>query len=222
MSTGEVPKFPLTHSSSMSATPTLPPGVTLIAVITPSLNLLIIGTVWASALVPLLCVLLFFSTPQVRRQPIFIMNLLAVVTGIAIGVLNLQIYVVDILSPPGEGFKPRALLAFLSMILFLPLFIDCILAYRLYIVYPPQITSKLQLAAIFIPVIVFKIARITNLIIFMVKFAAVILVPDATSAVENFQILWDHAPWTKNRMDLTGVRQLLGFRALSVENKVWP
>jgi hypothetical protein len=35
------------------------------------------------------------------------------------------------------------------------------------------------------------------LTIFMVKFAAVLLVPDATSAVGNFQILWDHAPWTK-------------------------
>jgi hypothetical protein len=105
--------------------------------------------------------------------------------------------VADILSPPGDSFKPRTLLAYLGMILFLPLFIDCILALRLYIVYPAKTTSKLQLAIIFIPIVVFKIARTTNLTLFMVKFAAAILGPDTTTAVGNFQTLWDHAPWTK-------------------------
>ncbi|KAJ7155532.1 hypothetical protein C8R43DRAFT_1000275 [Mycena crocata] len=181
----------------MSSTSSIPPGVTFIALITPSLNLLIIGTVWAAALVPLLLVLLFFSTPDIRRQPIFLMNLFAVIMGIVIGAVNLRIYVQDILSPPGQGFSPRLLLAYLGMILFLPLFLDCILAFRLYVVYPPRSTSKVQLAIIFIPIAVFKFVRTTNLIIFMVKFAAVLLVPDSKSAVGNFQVLWDHAPWTK-------------------------
>ncbi|KAJ7621507.1 hypothetical protein DFH06DRAFT_1341135 [Mycena polygramma] len=181
----------------MSSAPALPPGVTLLALIRPSLNLLIIGTVWAAALVPLLCVLLFFSTAQIRRQPIFIMNLFAVVMGIVVGAINLELFVSDILSPPGEGFKPRVQLAYLGMILFLPLFIDCILAFRLYVVYPPRTTSRLQLAIIFIPILVLKIARTTNLILFMVKFAAALLVPDTKNAVGYLQILWDHAPWTK-------------------------
>ncbi|KAJ6519120.1 hypothetical protein C8R45DRAFT_13220 [Mycena sanguinolenta] len=175
----------------------IPPGFTLIELIRPSLYLLIIGSVWAAALVPLLCVLLVFSTPTVRRQPIFLMNLFAVIMGIVIGIVNMDIYVADILSPPGEGFEPRKLLAYLGMILFLPLFIDCILALRLYVVYPPRNTSRLQLAIIFIPLIVFKIVRTTNLIIFMVKFAHAILTPDATTAVKSFEQLWDHAPWTK-------------------------
>ncbi|KAF7332910.1 hypothetical protein MVEN_02396700 [Mycena venus] len=199
----------------MSAIPALPPGVTFIPLIKPALYLLIAGTVWAAVLVPLFCVLLFFSTPQIRRQPIFLMNLFAIVMGLVVGAVNLQIWVSDILSPPGESFKPRTLLAYLGMILFLPLFIDCILAFRLYVVYPPRTTSKVQLAIIFIPIAVLKIARTTNLIIFMVKFAAAI----STSAVADFLILWCgagfpdpggfpykcsggfpdplHAPWTK-------------------------
>ncbi|KAK6997311.1 hypothetical protein R3P38DRAFT_2563560 [Favolaschia claudopus] len=182
----------------MSSSPAiLPPGVTFIAVIQPSLYLLIIGTVWAAALVPLLCVLLFFSNHQVRRQPIFLMNLFTLIMGIIVGAVNLHIYVADILSAPGEGFRPRTLLAYLGMILFLPLLIDCILAFRLYVVYPPRTTSNLQLAIIFIPIVLLKVARTANLIIFMVKFAAAILVPDSASAVADFQALWDHAPWTK-------------------------
>ncbi|KAF7330963.1 hypothetical protein MVEN_02436200 [Mycena venus] len=175
----------------------LPPGWTFIALIEPFLNLLIIGTVFSSALVPLLCVLLLLSTPKVRRQPIFIMNLFAVIAGIFTGAMGLQVCVKNIVSPPGVGFQPRPLLVFLAFILFLPVFIDCILAYRLYIVYPPRTTPKVQLAIIFTPVIVFKIVRFTNLIIFLAKFTPVLLVPDVLTAATSFQTFWDHAPYNK-------------------------
>ncbi|KAF7378414.1 hypothetical protein MSAN_00268000 [Mycena sanguinolenta] len=150
----------------------LPPGWTFIALIEPFLNMLIIATVFSAALVPLLCILLLFSTPQVRRQPIFIMNLLAVIAGIFTGAVGLQVCVTNIVSQPGVGFQPKPLLVFLAFILFLPVFIDCILAYRLYIVYPARTTSKLRLIVIFTPGHCFQ---------------------DPT----NFQAFWDHAPFTK-------------------------
>nr|GAT56739.1 predicted protein [Mycena chlorophos] len=192
----------------------LPPGTTLIATIAPSLNLLIIGTVWGSMLVPLLFTLILFSTPQVRRQPIFLLNLFAVVAGIAVAALNLQLYVLDILSAPGEGFRPRSLLAYLGMILYLPLYIDCILAYRLYIVYPPRSTPARLVAFVFVPVVLFKIARITNLAMFFTKFSADIMVPDATTAISSFEGLWEHAPYAKIEW-LLQARTLLTIKLLT-------
>ncbi|KAF9455881.1 hypothetical protein BDZ94DRAFT_1241932 [Collybia nuda] len=180
----------------MAMIPPPPPGLTYIAVITPSLNLLIIGTVWAAALVPLLVLLFFLSNRGIRRQPIFLMNVFTVTMGIIIGIVNMKIYVTDILSPHQE-FLTRTLLAYLGMILFLPVFMDCILAFRLYVVYPPRATSKILLAVIFIPIVIFKIVRAANLIVFMVKFGDALLVPDSKNAVIKFQILWDTAPWTK-------------------------
>lgn len=111
-------------------------------------------------------------------------------------VLTAAKQVSDILEP-GEDFPGRTLLAYLGMILFLPVFMDCILAFRLYVVYPPRTTSKPQLAIIFIPIIIFKIVRTANIIVFMVKFAEVLLQPNTKSAIVYFQVLWDTAPWPK-------------------------
>lgn len=111
-------------------------------------------------------------------------------------VLTVAGQVSDILTP-GEDFPAGTLLAYLGMILSLPIFMDSILAFRLYVVYPPRTTSKTQLAIIFIPIIILKIVRIANFIIFMVKFAEAILKPDTKSAIMDFQILWNTAPWPK-------------------------
>ncbi|KAF7303046.1 hypothetical protein MKEN_01268000 [Mycena kentingensis (nom. inval.)] len=180
----------------MAASTQLPPGVTLISVITPSLNLLMIGTVWASMLIPLLLVLLFFSTPTVRRQPIFLMNVFTVVTGIVIGALNIRIYAHSIISPPGT-FAARSLLAYLGMILYLPLIIDGVLAYRVYVVYPPRHTGVRISCLIFGPIVLLKIARFVNITMFMARFSSVLLGSNQITAITQFQNLWDHAPYTK-------------------------
>lgn len=65
-----------------------PEGLAYIAAIRPSLNLLMIGTVWTAVLVPIAIALLLFSTSELRRKPIFIFNLIAILLGIAEGVLN--------------------------------------------------------------------------------------------------------------------------------------
>ncbi|KAF7303031.1 hypothetical protein MKEN_01266400 [Mycena kentingensis (nom. inval.)] len=170
--------------------------MTLIADIPPSLNLLVIGTVWVSFLLPLLGLLFFFSSPTLRRRPIFLMNLSVVLLGIIIGVLHLKIYVDDILSPPGT-IAARSLLAYLGMILYLPLFIDAILAYRLYgILYHWSDTTLRVLGTVFGPMVAFKIARFINITLFMARFSAAVLrvVPDQGNAVTEFHRLWDTAP----------------------------
>lgn len=94
----------------------------------------------------------------------------------------------------------RTLLVYLGMILFLPVFMDCILAFRLYVVYPPKTTPKPQLAIIFIPIILFKVARTVNLIVFMAGFGVALLKPG--SPVIYFQIVsWGSAPWTNLKVE---------------------
>ncbi|KAJ7904721.1 hypothetical protein B0H14DRAFT_617188 [Mycena olivaceomarginata] len=47
-----------------------------------------IGTIWSSMLIPLLVVLIVFSNPGMRGRPLFIMNLVSVLTGIRLGNLE--------------------------------------------------------------------------------------------------------------------------------------
>ncbi|KAJ3712364.1 hypothetical protein DFJ43DRAFT_1034554 [Lentinula guzmanii] len=84
------------------------------------------------------------------------------------------------------------------MIILMPIIMDCILAYRLMAVYPRQTTSNLLLAIIFVPIALFKIARITNIIVFLVVFSDTLLKHgQGSSAVPEFQNLWNHAPYPK-------------------------
>lgn len=77
----------------MNTVPPPPPGLAYLALITPCVKLLMVGTVWAAALVPLLVLLVFFSNSKIRRQPIFLMNVFSVTMGIVVGIVNVEIYV---------------------------------------------------------------------------------------------------------------------------------
>lgn len=61
-----------------------PPILALyIEAIHPSLTFIVIGVAWSASLTPLLIMLLYLSTPALRRQLIFLMNLFSVTVGIA-------------------------------------------------------------------------------------------------------------------------------------------
>ncbi|THU83072.1 hypothetical protein K435DRAFT_690252 [Dendrothele bispora CBS 962.96] len=183
--------------------PLPPPLQSYIVAVTPALRLLLLGAVWSAALVPLLVVLFFFSTPAIRRKPIFIMNVFTVSMGIIIGIINTKLYVTQILNP-GEEVQLKTLVAYIGMILLMPVIMDCILAYRLLAVYPRRTTSNLLLVIIFAPIVLFKAARLANLIVFLVTFSKDILQGShGPSAIPDFQRLWDHAP-LYGRMDLSG------------------
>ena len=62
----------------------------------PALNLLLIGTVWSSFLIPIAIALFFFSDSRMRRQPIFILNTCAIALGLAVGAINIY----NLVSPP--------------------------------------------------------------------------------------------------------------------------
>lgn len=73
------------------------------------MNLVVIGTVWASFLVPIAVALFFFSTPSMRRRPVFIMNVLAILFGLIEGAVNLynqvrRVYILSALSAARSTF----------------------------------------------------------------------------------------------------------------------
>ncbi|KAJ7157797.1 hypothetical protein C8R46DRAFT_958768 [Mycena filopes] len=178
--------------------PPPPPGLNYIAAITPSLSLLMIGTVWSSMLIPLLVILLLFSNSEMRRKPLFIMNLIAVLAGIVLGAMNVYLETTAIISPL-TPIKGSVFIGFDCILLYLPVFMDTILLVRLFIVYPPQTISWPGRLLVFGPPILFKLVRVSNLAVFMVRWTNLIKLTagGGLSPLQAGQTLWGTQPWTK-------------------------
>ena len=76
--------------------PTPTAAVDRTADITPFVNLLLIGTACASALIPTAIALFFFSNGQARRRPVFILNVVIILLGLMLGVVNWRVQVCSI------------------------------------------------------------------------------------------------------------------------------
>ncbi|KAH8818818.1 hypothetical protein DL96DRAFT_1560338 [Flagelloscypha sp. PMI_526] len=107
------------------------PGYVSLATIQPLVYILILNAAWASVLVVMLFFAFFFSTPQIRRTPLFVMNVVAVVSGVVAGFVQVDRMAISILSSqrPANSVIHRVPPAFFMV---LPIYIDCILAVRLY------------------------------------------------------------------------------------------
>ncbi|KAJ7278118.1 hypothetical protein C8J57DRAFT_1060122 [Mycena rebaudengoi] len=184
----------MSNSTVAFLPPPPPPGLNYIAAIKPSLTLLLIGTVWSSMLIPLLIVLLVFSTPGLRRQPLFILNLVAVLVGIILGIMIIYMEVTAIIAPL-TSIKASVFIGFVTLNLFIPVLMDTILIVRLFAVYPPRSISWPRRCVVFVPPITFKIIRTANLIIFLIKWTK--LIHDGESPLFGGQALWGDQPWTK-------------------------
>ncbi|KAH8824767.1 hypothetical protein DL96DRAFT_1610722, partial [Flagelloscypha sp. PMI_526] len=155
--------------SSLPISPS-PLGYVSAAAIRPLVHFLILNAVWSSILVLMFFFMFFLSTSQIRRTTLFIMNMVAVVLGVFAGIFHVDSMTRAILypnTPSGRGiqiFSPV-----ISMIL--PIYIDCILSVRLYIVYPRSMTSPLYLAIIFVPVVALKVLRTINATYFLLRFS---------------------------------------------------
>ncbi|KAH8818821.1 hypothetical protein DL96DRAFT_372265 [Flagelloscypha sp. PMI_526] len=152
----------------------LPPSSPLdyvsIAAIQPLVYCLILNAVWASILVLMFFFMFFLSTSQIRRTALFIMNVVAVVSGMLAGFLHVKSMTMAILHPNTPSSRDIQIIPpVISLIL--PIYIDCILAARLYIVYPRSLTSPLHLAIIFIPVVALKVLRTANTTYLLIRFS---------------------------------------------------
>ncbi|KAF8993746.1 hypothetical protein BDZ89DRAFT_1030194 [Hymenopellis radicata] len=149
--------------------PPPPPGMNYLVVIRPSLNMVIIGAAWSSALVPLLIALFLFSTEKLRKTPTFILNVLSVLVGIAAGILNYYVEVHTIMSPL-QPLDTRYAIAFSTFMCLIPILVETILVVRVLIVYPLHEMSYKAIAIVYIPIVLLKIGRLTDVLVFFITF----------------------------------------------------
>ena len=82
-------------SSAMSSTPdfplqSLPPiPPSIHKLLAGNVNLLVVETVFPTLLVPITIGLFVFSTPKLRRKPVFILNIVAMVLGLVLGGISI-------------------------------------------------------------------------------------------------------------------------------------
>ncbi|GJE97670.1 hypothetical protein PsYK624_138910 [Phanerochaete sordida] len=123
------------------------------------IQLILVLTIFASMLVPILITLLWFSTPSFRRQPVFIVNVASIIVGI--GVAMLGIY--DGLSPvlnPTSPVSDAAGSAFICALLLAPWLAELVLAFRLASLFPSSHTPRLTFAIILAFPVIVKCARL--------------------------------------------------------------
>ncbi|KAF9487796.1 hypothetical protein BDN71DRAFT_1404265 [Pleurotus eryngii] len=168
-----------------------PPGLNYIEAIRPSVTMLMIGSVWSAVLVPLLCVLFFFSTKDLRRKPIFILNVCSILLGIAMGLLNgVKAILTPLVPQPESNF-----ITFASLVVAIPIFVESILVLRLMAVYPWKTTPLATHLAIFTPLFLLKIARVTNAIVFIVQYKS--LAQGVNNPIASGQKSWRTEPGQK-------------------------
>lgn len=125
----------------------------------PLLNLILITTPLGSVLIPFLLILFFFSTPQSRRHPIFICNVLSCGCGICQAIITITMTTKAILYP----LQPisRSLFTTASIFyLILSLFIDSIIMFRILAFYPLGTTPSRKLLMIFALPMLVKCGRL--------------------------------------------------------------
>ncbi|KAH8818814.1 hypothetical protein DL96DRAFT_372211 [Flagelloscypha sp. PMI_526] len=170
------------------------PGYASLADIQPLVYVLVLNAAWASVLLAMFFFVIILSTPQIRQTPLFIMNVVAVVFGIVVGFVQVDRMADCILTsePPANSILQR--IPFASFMI-LPIYIDCILAARLYVVYPRSMTPSRRLILIFIPVVALKVFRSLNGVYFLVRYSQQL---DRDPSVwEAFVEVWYETPCFK-------------------------
>lgn len=149
--------------------PPPPAGLNYIAAIRPSLNFILVLTPLGAVLVPLIITLFFFSTPQSRRHPVFILNIFACLSGIVEAALNAALETKQILYPL-EPMSKELLTSVIAFAIVSPLFIDSILLLRILAFYPVSMTPTSQLIAIFALPAIVKCGRFIAVVMYLHQF----------------------------------------------------
>lgn len=156
-------------TNPLSLPPPPPPGLNYIDAIRPSLNFILVLTPLGAALVPLVITLLFFSTPEVRRRPVFILNILACCSGIVEAALNATLETKQILYPL-QPVSEALLTAVIAFAIISPVFIDSILLFRVLAFYPPHRTHKHVLFGVLLLPVVVKSGRFVAVVLYLNSF----------------------------------------------------
>ncbi|EIM86423.1 uncharacterized protein STEHIDRAFT_57338 [Stereum hirsutum FP-91666 SS1] len=157
-------------NTSAPLIPLAPPGTIWVAAVGPALGFLMIAATMGSALVVMLAALFFFSTPNLWKKPVFILNVFSLLVGIAYACIDIYEEFHALLHPTAL-LNPKLSLAIGGFDGFTPTLIDSILLFRLYAVYPYDRTPRLKFLFIMSIPVMIKIGRIINASLFLNDYA---------------------------------------------------
>ncbi|KAK0446448.1 uncharacterized protein EV420DRAFT_903006 [Desarmillaria tabescens] len=189
-------------SSTPASYPPPPAGLNYLAVIRPSLKLLLLTSAWSSVLIPLLFTLFLFSSKSLRRTPIFMLNVASIIMGLALGVLSYYNGLTTMLSPE-LTIAGTTVIAYTIFINALPLFSESILVLRVLTVYPLRRTSRSTLMIVYIPLCCMKVARLVNILVYWVTWFPTILAGGNPIAVaqQSWQLPSEKIEWFLQMLD---------------------
>ncbi|KAI0260641.1 hypothetical protein BC834DRAFT_899389 [Gloeopeniophorella convolvens] len=156
----------ISEMSGQAASPpasALPPSLVgeWSALVGPAINFLMIGASMGAVLVVMLLALLFFSDSAMWRKPVFILNVLSIMLGIAASIVNIYIEVHSLrnLTPPSS---PALIVVEGSLFSAAPIVVDSVLLFRLLAIFPRKLTSlRVYITVLAFPVLL-KFGRIAN------------------------------------------------------------
>jgi len=145
-----------------------------------------IGHTFLTLLLPLSIALFYFSTPQSRRRPIFVLNVIVIILAFASGTMIDAFAIHSMLSPlkpwPTSVNIAIGILGAVQSIL-----VDIVLLVRLISVHPLSYLGLTRFTLLIALPILLKIARVINLIIFIKVLAN----------TANLAVVWASAPYLK-------------------------
>lgn len=152
------------------------------------MTFLMIGTVFASMLVPLLAAVLYLSNAKVRRQSIFMLVIFVILLGLTLGfwngvvevckVVQLQLVAhlitikplqVRAIVAPLDPQPESEFFAFEIAYSLTPWIVDLVLFFRLLAVYNPKHTRASTLISVMAFPVAIKVLRLAMVIIFAVQ-----------------------------------------------------
>ncbi|KAJ7019184.1 hypothetical protein C8F04DRAFT_1276553 [Mycena alexandri] len=181
-------------STNLTSIPGPPPGTVWRAAVGPALNFIMIAATMGSALIAMLLALFFFSTPSLRRKPVFILNVAGLILGIWYAIAQVYEEFRTLLFP-NDPVDPHFILVMGAWVVIVPALIDCILLLRISVVYPYSRTSPATFYFVMGVPILTMIARLINAAIFLDRFVKTI--NTKTAAGEALQALAFHLPSIK-------------------------
>ncbi|KAJ7816262.1 hypothetical protein B0H13DRAFT_2460435 [Mycena leptocephala] len=166
--------------------------------IRPAFAFILIPTVFSAMLVPLLIMLFALSTPQTRRGPIFILNVLAICLGITLGGLSAHLAMESILFP-FTGITISEDLVFTILDVWLSWITEAVLLVRIAATFP-----RARLPSLLAFPIAVKIARVVFNIFFTIQWAKGILQGGAINqflVIKTIRPLWFQAGFILELVD---------------------
>ncbi|GJE96434.1 hypothetical protein PsYK624_126310 [Phanerochaete sordida] len=167
---GSVSYNPSPSTMPPQAIPPPPPGLNYIAAIRPVLTIIIIATIFVGVFITLLATLFLLSTRDLRRQPIFVLNVLILFLGVALCSLTSWLDINAILRPLDAN---NAQLPASALVSIAPIVVESVLFVRIFAVYPwSKISTRMKLLAYGFPVAL-RTARAINIVFGLIEAAGI-------------------------------------------------